>query len=139
MEYYPIKKQRQAYGCKSRDIVCSIIYYGLKNVRRDLPSFNNPINSFYYAEQFKKTNSVKETKPSKRKPHKVRVIVSQNSQSVAYMRTLTISSQELPYGKSVPFIRLLGLWLEDAGFPINSKVDVLVDDNLLIIKPVLPK
>ncbi len=70
-----------------------------------------------------------------RKPLKAKVIASENSQSVVYMQSLTISSQHLPYGKSVPFIRLLGVWLENAGFTIDSKVDVLVDNNLLIIKP----
>ncbi|MCD8030566.1 MAG: hypothetical protein LUF85_09215 [Bacteroides sp.] len=29
----------------------------------------------------------------------------------------------------------MGVWLDQAGFPINSQVDVIVDNHLLIIKP----
>ncbi len=29
----------------------------------------------------------------------------------------------------------MGVWLDQAGFPINSQVDVIVDNQLLIIKP----
>lgn len=82
----------------------------------------------------KKKNQVKEEKSSG-KPRRAKIIPSENPQSVVHLRSLTISSQYLPYGKSVPFIRLLGVWLEEAGFRMDSKVDVIVDTNLLIIKP----
>lgn len=35
----------------------------------------------------------------------------------------------------VPYLKLSGKWLEDAGFSISCKVDIIVDNNLLIIKP----
>lgn len=38
--------------------------------------------------------------------------------------------------KRVPFLKLSGKWLEDAGFSISSNVSIIVKDNLLIIKPI---
>lgn len=34
----------------------------------------------------------------------------------------------------VPFLKLSGQWLEDAGFSIASKVSIIVRDNLLIVE-----
>jgi len=54
--------------------------------------------------------------------------------SKPYARQLTVSYQS---GKSdVPFIRLCGKWLEDAGFSVDDKVKIIVKDNLLILEPV---
>lgn len=38
--------------------------------------------------------------------------------------------------KPVPFLRLSGKWLQQAGFSIDTTVTVIVEDNLLIIRPV---
>lgn len=35
----------------------------------------------------------------------------------------------------VPFLRLGGLWLEDAGFPIGSRVRVEVEAGRLVVTP----
>lgn len=35
----------------------------------------------------------------------------------------------------VPFLKLSGKWLEEAGFNISSTVSIIVKDNLLIIEP----
>jgi hypothetical protein len=36
----------------------------------------------------------------------------------------------------VPFIRICGKWLKDAGVSVKSKVKVTVKDNLLILETV---
>jgi len=38
--------------------------------------------------------------------------------------------------KPVPYLRLSGKWLQEAGFDIDSTVNVTVLDNLLIIRPI---
>jgi len=81
------------------------------------------------------------TKKSRRRSLKANVVKIKNSESVVHLRRLTISSQSVVNKKSwnglkpIPFLRLQGLWMEEAGFPANSQVDVIVDNNLLIIKP----
>jgi len=47
-----------------------------------------------------------------------------------YSRQLTVSY--LSYG--MPFIRLCGKWLKDAGFSVNDKVKVTVKDDLLLLE-----
>lgn len=34
----------------------------------------------------------------------------------------------------VPYLKLSGLWLENAGFTISSKVHIIVKNNLLVIE-----
>lgn len=41
--------------------------------------------------------------------------------------------------KPVPFLRLSGKWLQQAGFSIDTTVTVTVEDNLLIIQPIEDK
>ncbi len=61
------------------------------------------------------------------------------------VRRLTVSSQSVTSQssanglKNIPFLRLTGVWLDEAGFRIriDSKVDIIVDNNLLIIKPTI--
>ncbi|MCC8133599.1 MAG: type I toxin-antitoxin system SymE family toxin [Tannerellaceae bacterium] len=77
-----------------------------------------------------------------RKPLKAKIIASENSQSVAQMGSLTISSLVIPKtqpylkDRCIPFIRLTRRWLKEAGFKIDSRVDIIVNNQLLIIKPV---
>jgi len=52
-----------------------------------------------------------------------------------YNRQLTVSYLHQLNG-SVPFIRLCGKWLKDAGFSVDDKVKVTVKDNLLVLEPV---
>ena len=52
-----------------------------------------------------------------------------------YARQLTVSYLNQS-GNSVPFIRLCGKWLEYAGFSIDNKVKITIEDNLLIVEPV---
>jgi hypothetical protein len=49
-----------------------------------------------------------------------------------YSRQLTVSY----LSHNVPFIRLCGKWLKDAGFSVNDKIKVIVKDNLLVLEPV---
>ncbi|MCD8029693.1 MAG: type I toxin-antitoxin system SymE family toxin [Bacteroides sp.] len=83
---------------------------------------------------------VKEKKTSRRSL-KANVVKIKNSESVVHLRRLIISSQSVVNKKSsnglkpIPFLRLKGIWMEEAGFPADSQVDVIVDNNLLIIKP----
>lgn len=78
-----------------------------------------------------------------KKPLKAKVVEGRNSNSTIHLRRLTVSSQTVCSEssinglKEIPFIRLTGVWLHNAGFSIDSKVDVIVDDNLLIIKPAI--
>ncbi len=87
----------------------------------------------------RKTSGRKEK--SSKKSLKAKVVKIKNSDEVIHMRRLTISSQSVANKKShnglkaIPFLRIMGVWLEEAGFPIRSQVDVMVDNNLLIIKP----
>ncbi|MCD8031330.1 MAG: SymE family type I addiction module toxin [Bacteroides sp.] len=89
----------------------------------------------------KKKNSAKGAKVSGKKPLKAKVLKIKNSDESLHLRRLTVSSQSVINKKSsnglkpIPFLRLMGVWLDQAGFPINSQVDVIVDNNLLIIKP----
>ena len=53
-----------------------------------------------------------------------------------YFRQLTVSYMYQSGKFSVPFIRLCGKWLEDAGFSVEDKVKITVKDNLLILEPV---
>ena len=52
-----------------------------------------------------------------------------------YSRQLTVSYLHQLNG-SVPFIRLCGKWLKDAGFSVTDKVIVTIKDNLLVLEPV---
>ncbi|MCC8198231.1 MAG: type I toxin-antitoxin system SymE family toxin [Tannerellaceae bacterium] len=92
----------------------------------------------------KRITKAKEQKRSS-KPIKAKNIASDNLHSAIHRRILTVSSRYRPSesqmyykgpGTNVPFLRISGRWLEEAGFPIDCKVDVIVDNNLLIIKPV---
>ncbi len=82
-------------------------------------------------------------KTSSRKPLKAKVVKNRSSKSAVHLRQLTVSSQTVPSGssnnglKDIPFLRLTGVWLDEAGFRIDSKVDIIVDNNLLIIKPAI--
>ena len=53
-----------------------------------------------------------------------------------YARQLTVSYMYQSGKYEVPFIRICGKWLEDAGFSVNNKVRVIVEDNLLILETV---
>ena len=53
-----------------------------------------------------------------------------------YARQVTVSYMYQSGKFSVPFIRLCGKWLEDAGFSVDNKVKITVKDNLLILEPV---
>ena len=51
-----------------------------------------------------------------------------------YSRRLTVTHLH-QCNSTVPFIRLCGKWLKDAGFSITDKVNVTVKDNLLVLEP----
>ena len=53
-----------------------------------------------------------------------------------YARQLTVSYRYQSGKLEVPFIRICGKWLEEAGFSVNNKVRVSVNDNLLILETV---
>ena len=53
-----------------------------------------------------------------------------------YARQLSVSYMYQSGKFEVPFIRLCGKWLEDAGFSVDNKVRVTVKDNLLILEAV---
>ncbi len=63
-------------------------------------------------------------------------------------RRLTVSSSlreskafqpwEVPEVRQVPFLRLNGVWLEGAGFPVGRKVRVEVSAERLVITPASP-
>ena len=53
-----------------------------------------------------------------------------------YSRQLTVSYLSNSNSLNVPFIRLCGKWLKDAGFSIDDKIKVTVKDNLLVLEPV---
>ena len=55
-----------------------------------------------------------------------------------YARQLTVSYLFDSNNVNVPFIRLCGKWLKDAGFSVNDKIKVIVKDNLLVLEPVKP-
>jgi hypothetical protein len=81
-------------------------------------------------------------KTSSRKPLKaIKVVKSRTGKSIIHIRRLKVSSQSVACRssnnglKNIPFLRLTGVWLDEVGFRIDSKVDIIVDDNLLIIKP----
>uniref|UniRef100_F4C8X7 Toxin SymE-like domain-containing protein n=1 Tax=Sphingobacterium sp. (strain 21) TaxID=743722 RepID=F4C8X7_SPHS2 len=40
-----------------------------------------------------------------------------------------------PGGKSVPWLNVSGVWLEQAGFHVGDQVTITVEQNQLIIKP----
>ncbi len=79
---------------------------------------------------------------SSEKPVQANEIVNENPDPVVHLRRLTVSALYIPYqgrfmwgkGKIHPFLRLKGRWLEKAGFTIHSQVEVIVKDNLLIIR-----
>ena len=76
-----------------------------------------------------------------RKPLKAKVIKSRTGKSVVHLRHLKFSSLSVVCissgngQKDIPFLCLTGIWLDEVGFHIVSKVDIIVDNNLLIIKP----
>ena len=53
-----------------------------------------------------------------------------------YARQLTVSYMYQSGKFEVPFIRICGKWLKDAGFSVDDKVRVIVEDNLLILETV---
>ena len=57
------------------------------------------------------------------------------SQIEPYSRQLTVSYLH-QLDSAVPFIRLCGKWLKEAGFSVDDKVNVIVKNNLLVIEPV---
>ena len=56
--------------------------------------------------------------------------------SKPYARQLTVSYMHQSGKFRVPFIRICGKWLEDAGFSVDNKVKITVKDDLLILEPV---
>lgn len=76
-----------------------------------------------------------------RKPLKAKVVKSRTGKSAVHLRRLKVSSQAVTCKnsgnglKEIPFLRLTGVWLDEIGFGIDTKVDIIVDNNLLIIKP----
>ncbi|MCC8186441.1 MAG: type I toxin-antitoxin system SymE family toxin [Bacteroides sp.] len=80
---------------------------------------------------------------SSEKPVQANEIVNKNPDSIVHLRKLTVSASYIPYqgrfmwgkGNIHPFLRLKGRWLEKAGFTVHSQVDVIMKDNLLIIRP----
>jgi len=56
-----------------------------------------------------------------------------------YTRQLTVSYLYQSGKFSVPFIRLCGKWLKDAGFSTKDKIRVIVKDNLLVLEPVMSR
>jgi len=56
------------------------------------------------------------------------------------LRELTVSSRysvrQLSFGVTVPYIRISGKWLNEAGFDIGQKFTVQRDGGKLILKPV---
>ncbi|MCC8197936.1 MAG: type I toxin-antitoxin system SymE family toxin [Tannerellaceae bacterium] len=78
---------------------------------------------------------LKTPKPRPKRPSSKKV------PSYPHLRKLTVSSQAVARVKSangfksIPFLKLTGIWLEEIGFPVDAKVDVIVDNNLLVIKP----
>jgi len=56
------------------------------------------------------------------------------------LRELTVSSRysvrQLSFGVTVPYIRISGKWLNDAGFDIGQKFTVHRDGGRLILKPI---
>ena len=57
------------------------------------------------------------------------------SECEPYSRQLTVSYL-YQLNRAVPFIRLCGKWLKEAGFSVDDKVNVIVKNNLLVIEPV---
>jgi len=118
---------RWAYGCKSRDLTKQqcLVVLGVTHL------------FFINSQNFLVCSTQKRSK----KPLKAKVLKIKNSDESLHLRRLTVSSQSVVNKKSsnglkpIPFLRLMGVWLDQAGFPINSQVDVIVDNNLLIIKP----
>jgi len=53
-----------------------------------------------------------------------------------YARQLTVSYMYQSGKFEVPFIRICGKWLKDAGFSVDDKVKITVNDNLLILETV---
>lgn len=84
-------------------------------------------------------------KKNSRKPYKAKLVKSRTGKSVVHLRRLKVSSQSVTCKnsgnglKNIPFLRLTGIWLDEVGFGIDTKVDIIVDNNLLIIKPVAIK
>lgn len=84
-------------------------------------------------------------KTSSQKPLKAKVVKSRTNKSIVHLRRLKVSSQSVICKnsvnglKNIPFLRLTGVWLNEVGFQIDSKVDIIVDNNLLIIKPAVIK
>jgi len=80
-------------------------------------------------------------KTNSRKPHKAKIVKSKTGKSAVHLRRLKVSSQSVTCRNSgnglkyIPFLRLTGVWLDEVGFRIDTKVDIIVDNNLLIIKP----
>ena len=51
-----------------------------------------------------------------------------------YTRQLTVSYVYDSNNVNVPFIRLCGKWLKDAGFSTNDKIKVTVKDDMLVLE-----
>ena len=80
-------------------------------------------------------------KTHSRQPHKAKVVTSRTGKPVVHLRRLKVSSQSVTCKnarnglKEIPFLRLTGVWLDEVGFRIDTKVDIIIHNNLLIIKP----
>jgi len=90
-----------------------------------MPDIHERVSRPYYEEKTPKRKRATVPKPK----------------SIQPLRHLTVSSQAVQRKKhwnglrNIPFLKLTGVWLEEAGFPIDCKVGVVVENNLLIIKP----
>lgn len=56
-----------------------------------------------------------------------------------YTRLISESQERFGWTQYVPFLRLRGRWLAQAGFAIGDDVEVLVEPGRLIITPTAPR
>ena len=66
-------------------------------------------------------------------PHIRQYTVSSCSQTRMVAKPFYVSK---PCPVPVPYIRISGLWLKEAGFPIGGKFKATVNDGLLILEAV---
>lgn len=82
------------------------------------------------------TKSQKKSNKSVAKKKSVSIAVKIRKLTVSYKQ---VEKDRLTFGtwknaKRVPYLKLSGQWMEDAGFAISNKVHVIVRNNLLIIE-----
>jgi len=67
-------------------------------------------------------------------------MMSETNTKTEALRELTVSSRycvrQLSFDVAVPYIRISGKWLNEAGFDIGQKFTVQHDGGRLILKPV---